>query len=167
MEGDPAEDEPPEDGGLNDDDADPDADAEANDELAGHVSPDVLRKLSAFSALQRHVAGIDLSAIRSIRRTFEQSTALAELPKFAAAQSAVVESIRRSIDMTGIQAVTLNTTSPCCRFSSSARASPFARSTAPSRSGSPTVEIRHLTTSPVTQRRTPSAIAGCSVSTRH
>lgn len=98
MESDPAKDEPPDDDGPNDD-------ADGSDEFAGHVSPDILRNLSAFSALQRHVAGIDLSAIRSIQRTFERSAALTELPKFAAAQSAVVENIRRSIDLTGIQAV--------------------------------------------------------------
>lgn len=94
--------EPPEDDGL---DADADSNADDRDEPRLHVSPDVLRNLSTFSALQRHVAGLDLSAIRSIQRTFEQSAAFAELPKFAAAHNAVVENVRRSIDMSSIQAV--------------------------------------------------------------
>ncbi len=66
-----------------------------------------LEELRSFKAMQRQLAGLDLSAVRAVQRDYArhlQSTQAAA-QQLATAQEAIAEHVRRSIDMSGVQAL--------------------------------------------------------------
>jgi hypothetical protein len=66
--------------------------------------PDVVRNVEAFRSLQRHIAGLDLSAVRAAQRAIESAFSSVNIAAIVAAQDTIVRNIARSIDFSGLQA---------------------------------------------------------------
>jgi hypothetical protein len=67
------------------------------------IDPDVARNVEAFRFLQRHIAGIDFSAILAARRAIEASLASVNIPAILAAQESISRNIAQSIDFSRLQ----------------------------------------------------------------
>ncbi|MEY2422816.1 MAG: hypothetical protein QOI95_2883 [Acidimicrobiaceae bacterium] len=98
---------------MHDDDDGDDVPPDDDDRVEGPVpegrfgiDPEVFRNLEAFSSLQRHIARLDLSAVRAMQQAASQALApSAEMQQFADMQKELFADIGRSIDLSGVQNV--------------------------------------------------------------
>jgi hypothetical protein len=66
--------------------------------------PDVVRYVEVFRSLQRHIAGLDLSAVRAAQRAAESAISSVNIAAIVAAQDTIARNIARSLDFSGLQA---------------------------------------------------------------
>jgi hypothetical protein len=66
--------------------------------------PDVVRNVEAFRSLQRHIAGLDLSAVRAAQRAVESALSSVNIAAIVAAQDTIARYIAQSLDFSGLQA---------------------------------------------------------------
>src|SRR5437879_926553 len=64
------------------------------------IRPDLLRRLNEFQNLQRHIAGLDFSALEAAQRAL----ATVDLSHIAAVQEAAARNIALSLDFSAIEA---------------------------------------------------------------